>query len=258
MVTRVAMEQPSSGDPIAPNSGVIKVYVRELNQLFDSMDPSPFHERDLDRSAHEYIVGTARELPAGAPTALVVYLAQHVGMPNEGHLLGEAIRVYFLRQWEIGRRRLRQRLRWGWINLAVGVVLLVASVVVGQSVKRTMGDGPFATVLRESLLIGGWVAMWRPMDFFLYELWETRAELRIYERLGRLSVQIVYTAADPVVAPAGQDGTTDDRRRPSVAGRPAESPQPTNPSGSETDPGDAHDNHWRHSPESGRQRRHSS
>jgi hypothetical protein len=60
-----------------------------------------------------------------------------------------------------------------------------------------MGQGPLATVIRESLLIGGWVAMWRPMDFFLYELWIMRRELRIYQWLSRAAVRIVYAAAPP-------------------------------------------------------------
>ena len=34
----------SSGARVPADGGVIEVHVRELAQLFDSMDPSPFHE----------------------------------------------------------------------------------------------------------------------------------------------------------------------------------------------------------------------
>ena len=37
-------------------TGLIEVKLTELNQLFNSMDPSPFHERDLDHDAEEFIV----------------------------------------------------------------------------------------------------------------------------------------------------------------------------------------------------------
>jgi hypothetical protein len=58
-------------------------------------------------------------------------------------------------------------------------------------------------VVRESLLIGGWVAMWRPMEILLYEYWDLRREQRIYQRLSRVDVRIVYTGSDsaPRVAP---------------------------------------------------------
>ena len=34
----------------------IQVRLRELPQLFNSMDPSPFSERDLDADAEEFIL----------------------------------------------------------------------------------------------------------------------------------------------------------------------------------------------------------
>jgi len=213
-VKRVPPEQALSPDA---DNGVIEVYVRELDQLFDSMDPAPFHEKDLDRSAHEYIVSTAKELPAGAPTALVVYLAQPTGLSAEAKILEQAIRVYFARRSGLARQQLRERLRRGWISLMIGLILLVSSVLVGELVARRMGVGPLATVLRESLLIGGWVAMWRPMDFFLYEWWVMRRELQIYERLSQVAVRIIYTAPQQADTPTATGSVRDaisDRRSP--------------------------------------------
>jgi hypothetical protein len=51
-----------AGDDIPQDSAVIEVHVRELNQLFNSMDPSPFLDKDLDVDAAEFITGWAREL----------------------------------------------------------------------------------------------------------------------------------------------------------------------------------------------------
>ena len=41
--------------------GRIELRLKELNQLFDSFDPAPFHEKDLDQDAEEFIVSWARE-----------------------------------------------------------------------------------------------------------------------------------------------------------------------------------------------------
>jgi hypothetical protein len=40
----------------------IEIRVDEVSQLFNTLDPLPFHERDLDSDAEEYIVGWAREI----------------------------------------------------------------------------------------------------------------------------------------------------------------------------------------------------
>ena len=37
----------------------IEVNLNRLTQLFNSLDPSPFHERDLDQEPEDYIVGSA-------------------------------------------------------------------------------------------------------------------------------------------------------------------------------------------------------
>ena len=46
--------------------------------------------------------------------------------------------------------------------------------------------------MRESLLIGGWVAMWRPLEVFLYDWWPIRAEARLFDRLSAMPVRIEY------------------------------------------------------------------
>jgi hypothetical protein len=35
---------------------------------------------------------------------------------------------------------------------------------------------PLVAVLRENLLVGGWVAMWRPIEIFLYDWWPILTE----------------------------------------------------------------------------------
>ena len=41
----------------------IQVHVADLAQVYNSMDPTPFHNRDLDPVAEDFIVEWARELP---------------------------------------------------------------------------------------------------------------------------------------------------------------------------------------------------
>ncbi len=53
----------------------INLKLRELNQLFNSMDPSPFIDRDLDQDAEEFIVSSAREAHGSRSYELVIHLA---------------------------------------------------------------------------------------------------------------------------------------------------------------------------------------
>src|SRR5258707_10948990 len=44
-----------------PTTRRIEIYLENLEQFFNSMDPSPFHEKDLDDDAEEFIVSWAEE-----------------------------------------------------------------------------------------------------------------------------------------------------------------------------------------------------
>src|SRR5688572_16889288 len=103
----------------AANSAGIEVHVSELRQIFDEMDPSPFHDRDLDPKAAEYIVGWARELPIHAPVSLLVHLDRSAGWPDEAAHLGDAIRQFFSGRSAAARQRLKQLFRSGRISLLI-------------------------------------------------------------------------------------------------------------------------------------------
>jgi hypothetical protein len=205
----------AAGDPLPRDCEVIEIYVGQLKQLFNAIDPSPFREKDLDPNAEEFIVGWAREAPADVPLGLVVHLDRPAGVPEEPGALRDAVHEFFAHRAESTRRRLRQLLRVGRTSLLIGLVFLAISIVTGEVVADALGGGKLADVLRESFLIGGWVAMWRPLEVFLYEWWPIRAEIRLLKRLGAMPVRISYrsdgTAADawrsdwPAVPPRGEE-----------------------------------------------------
>jgi hypothetical protein len=68
---------------------------------------------------------------------------------------------------------------------------LHASANVVRDAVRTF----FGGLIRESLMIGGWVAMWRPLEVFLYDWWPIVAEARLYDRLAAMPVRLELAAA---------------------------------------------------------------
>jgi hypothetical protein len=182
----------SAGDTIPTECRVIEVRVAELRQLFNAIDPSPFRDRDLDPRAEEFIVEWARDLPRDARLALVVHLERSAGQADEAPLLGESIHQYFKQRAMDARRRLRELFRRGRISLVIALVFLGGSIAAGDAVASFLRDTHVAEIIREGLLIGGWVAMWRPLEVFLYDWWPIRAEARLFDRLSTMPVRIEY------------------------------------------------------------------
>lgn len=211
--TSSAADKPTAGDPIPPKCAVIEVHVGELKQLFNAIDPSPFRDRDLDPKAEEFIVGWAKELPRDSPIALVVDLDRQAGLPDEATVLRDAIHEFFKHRAETYRLRLRELLRVGRTSLAIGLAALAAAIALGDFLGSLLKNSRIGEIARESLTIGGWVSMWRPLEIFLYEWWPLRNEARLSDRLAAMPVRIRYLSAAapeawradwPVVSPRGE------------------------------------------------------
>jgi hypothetical protein len=185
-------ETPVFGDPVPEDCAVIRMHLREMRQLYDSLDPSPFHEKDLDPDAEDYIVESARELPSHQPCALLIDLDQPAGPPDEGAEAGHAIRLHFRRRSQVLGRKLKVLIRRGVVSLGIGLTFLAAVFVTAEYVVQLIGDSGLAVLLREGLLIVGWVAMWRPLEIFLYDWWPILGERRLYDRLSRIRVRLAY------------------------------------------------------------------
>jgi hypothetical protein len=166
----------------------IEVFVDRIEQLFNSMDPSPFHERDLDDDAEEFIVGWAREFPRRDPVSLVVHVNQLPAHEDAQHLLETAVHNYFTYRAKLNWLEFRHLLKQGRTSLVIGLAFLAACMLTSQLLRRQLGT--LSIILREGLIIAGWVAMWRPMEIFLYEWWPLRRKGHLYEKLSRMHVEV--------------------------------------------------------------------
>ena len=103
---------------------VIRMHLRELTQLFDSLDHSPFREKDLDPNAEAYIVDSFEEFSRNEPCILLIHLERPPGPGYEEKIVQEAVRVHFTRQSQALRRKLRRLVRLGLISLGIGLAFL--------------------------------------------------------------------------------------------------------------------------------------
>ena len=181
----------AQGAGFPPNAASIEVHVADLKELFNSFDPTPFHKRDLDPDAEEFIASWARDLPPEQPLGLLVHADHTAASPDATEIVHQAVRDHFKRKANETRQQLRLLFRNGRIALVIGLAVVAGSVIAGDLVETMLRDSRFGSIIRESFLIGGWVAMWRPLEIFLYEWWPIRAEARLFDRLSAMTVRVV-------------------------------------------------------------------
>ena len=170
----------------------LELLLAEPRQLYNTMDPAPFRSRDLDPEAEAYIVAWARETRADQPLALRIALESDDG---NGAMLGESIRAHFAHCARMERRRLAQLFRTGRVALAIGLAVLAVAIVLADLIGGMIPRERTASIVQETLVIGGWVALWRPMEIYLYDWWPIRGEARLFDRLADAVVEVVVRDA---------------------------------------------------------------
>ncbi len=202
----VLAQQDSLDDVFPLGCAVLEVRLGELRQMFDAMDPAPFRERDLDPKAEVYIVDWGREIRADLPLGLIVHLERQSATPEAADVLRQAVREFFKQRALHTRQRLRQLLRIGRKSLLIGLFVLAVAMILGDLLSGLVGRHQYGEILGHSLLIGGWVALWRPLEILLYDWWPIRAEAQLYERLSSMLVHLDNPPApgpDAAVRPTG-------------------------------------------------------
>jgi hypothetical protein len=174
----------------------IHVRIHELRQLFNSIDPSPFRERDLDPDCEEFIVSWAREMPPDRPLRVDIRIDREQPPAELAAAVPWAVRSHFVREATLQDLRRRRIVREGRVSLAIGLLVLVLCVSAATLVPTAAWGTP-GVVLRESLIIAGWVVMWHPLEVLLYGLWPVARERRLLERLAEADVQL---SAPPAAA----------------------------------------------------------
>jgi len=170
----------------------IDIKIKKIAQLFNSFDPSPFLEKDLDDDAFEYIMSSVSEHPIKTKQKIVIHIPHNQRAKISEIEIKRAIHNYFEYKKMIADRGIKLKIKEGQLSLIVGITFLVLCLGIGEYVKG-LGDNAWTYIAFEGLLIGGWVAMWKPISDILYEWWPIWKEKRIYHKISGMDIEFRYT-----------------------------------------------------------------
>lgn len=171
---------------------LIEIKISTINQLFNSFDPAPFHDKELDNEAERYIVDIVRDFPSKTEFKILIHLPPElIGTDAAEHLI-PAVHHHFEYKVLVAERKFRERFRHGRWSMIIGLSFLAIALVARQMVA--MIDNHFLAVLfADALLIIGWAAMWEPVTVILYELWPIIQLKKIYAKISTTEIEIQPT-----------------------------------------------------------------
>jgi len=172
---------------------LIEITLSSVMQLFNSFDPAPFHEKELDTSAEHYIVDTVKDFSKKTRFKIIIYLPPDVISTERAQKIPQAIHNHFAYKVLVQDRKFRQRFRHGRFTLLIGLTFLAIALVARQEVSRS-SNLLFAQIFADALLIIGWAAMWEPITVLLYELWPIIELKHTYQKISTMEIEILPSA----------------------------------------------------------------
>jgi hypothetical protein len=171
---------------------LIELKLTSVVQLFNSFDPAPFHERELDASAEDYIVDIVDDFPLDTPFQIIIHLPADIAGTDRAEKIPQAIHAHFRFRMMEQDLKYRSRFRHGKWALLVGLIFVTIAMIARQVVYTALGSAHLLSqIIADALLIIGWAAMWEPVTVLLYELWPIIQQKKIYEKISTIEVQVL-------------------------------------------------------------------
>ncbi len=167
----------------------VDIFLKNILQLFDRRDPSPFKEKDLDEDFSRYLILAVREIGENKKIKLVIKMPDHQPTYLKARDVEEAIVNFFAFEEENFRNDLSVLFKQGRSTLTVGLIFLASCYTAYYFLKEdpTLWSG----VLSESLTVVGWVAMWRPINIFLYDWLPIWDRINLMRQIQKIKVEII-------------------------------------------------------------------
>jgi hypothetical protein len=184
----VASESSASAYRREGEHTLIEIRLREIRQLFHTLDPAPFREKDLDEGAEDYLIEACREAGSRRPLRLIVYLPAAEVESDAAHSLPDAVHNYFAYREHQARADMLRLLRYGAASFAIGILFLFACLALRRALASASLLDP--ALIGEGLLILGSVAMWRPAEALLYDWWPIASRRALLRRLAVIPIEV--------------------------------------------------------------------
>ena len=190
----------------------IEVVLDDTAQLFKAGTPSPFLDHGLHPDAERFIEERVGGFPHREPLCLVLRPRQMPAGGDAVTAVRDAFRTHYERRVRENRQTFRHLMAEGQRILLIGIAFLTACLLLVTFLFPAEPLRPFAKLVRESITIVGWVAMWRPFEIFLYDWWPLRRRGQLFRKLAAMPVEILPA---PPAAVARATGRAEGNAQPS-------------------------------------------
>lgn len=166
----------------------IILQISSINELLRS-SVSSYAKRMLKSDAEEFIVEEASNLSCKS----VINIKINIPLSEFKHKdeLANAIHSHFYYRKVQLQKKYNSIFRYGWRKLFLALGLLAVIFSLTEIALHLIPGNKVVQFIRESFIILGWVALWRPLEMLLYDWFPVKKNLNLYNRLEQSNVEVI-------------------------------------------------------------------
>lgn len=174
-------------------AGLIEIRLESPEQFLHALDPFPARNSNLEPDIADYVIDCAADLPAGADLAIIIHLRDYEPSQEKEAAMTQIFHAYFRARADLEMKRKRQSFSDGRQNLMIGIFAGSLCMLTLWVLNSIGGEASLWRFVRESIVIIGWVLVWKPAEIFLYDWKPFERRKKLFLRLSQAAVKMRAT-----------------------------------------------------------------
>jgi hypothetical protein len=169
----------------------IELHLNTLHELFVVPPEDPFVEKIPFVPGIEMIKTALRSQPGRLRTRTTIFLPPENIEPDMAEKTRIAVRRFCRFKSQQNKNTMKTLRGEAYRALIAGILFLTAGLLLASAVETmTFIPSLLRTLLSDGFDIAFWVILWRPVDFFLFDLLTYKKNEQIYDQLMQMEIVI--------------------------------------------------------------------
>lgn len=167
---------------------VIDIFVKSLEDIYEETSYNSLNYRFINSKLEKYLINSVKSCKLNKKVLLVIHIPAHIAV-NDSAYLKKLFTYHFSLKVKETELQLKDKFRQWRINLLIGALFISLCFILLENFHNE-SNIKIIRMLRESLLIVGWVALWEPISFILFGWHPIIKKKLYYKRLMNSSIGI--------------------------------------------------------------------
>lgn len=171
---------------------LIDLHIDSYEEFYNMLDPSPEERRDLNENTELYIKNAIEDLTVEERkrAKIVLYMTSSLYQNSQTRKnMVAAVSANFAFRLHNEERKYDFAMIRGKRYLIRGLLFLVICLLISGLFPHVFSENDINLALAQSFVIIGWVALWKPVEFYLYDRRDILDDLEILKTLTMIPVE---------------------------------------------------------------------